>query len=200
MHLPTLAVAASLFCFSAAAAMAGPVGDAAKAGDLAALATALGSDGAIEERNASAETPLIIAALAGRTDVVLDLIKRGADVNARNDRGMTALHAATYAGDLPAVEALLAAGVPVDEAGNKFKVTPLFVAAEENHIDIVSLLLDRGAAIEQTEAHGYTVLTRSAYKEHDAIIALLIKRGAVCQEVDPVWQKECTKRKAALGL
>jgi ankyrin repeat protein len=200
MFLRYASAAASLLCLSLSSAAAAPIHDAARSGDLALVGQLLAKGQALDERDDTAETPLITAALAGRTAVVLDLIRRGADVKARNDRGMTALHAAAFAGDQVAVDALLKAGVAVNEAENKFKVTPLIVAAEENHPELVEALIDRGAGIEITEAHGYTALTRSGFKERNEIIALLLKRGAACQEIDPIWQKECMKRKAEMGL
>jgi ankyrin repeat protein len=192
--------AVSLLCLALSPASAGPAVDAARAGDMAQLTQLLADSAALNERDATAETPLIAASLAGKTDIVLELIKRGADVKARNDRGMTALHAAAFSGDRAATEALLKAGVPVDEADNKFKVTPLIVAAEENHADVVKLLIDSGAGIEIKEAHGYTVLSRAGFKERNEIVAFLLKRGATCQEGDPIWLKVCVKRKAELGL
>ena len=54
------------------------------------------------------------ASLAGRSDIVAFLIKRGAKIDARNDRGLTALHAACYAGDMSSVELLVQAAANVN--------------------------------------------------------------------------------------
>jgi ankyrin repeat protein len=191
---------AALLALSLSPALAGQIHDAARAGNLA-LVTKLIDEGApLDARDGTRETPLIAAALAGQTAVVLDLLARGADADARNDRGMTALHAAAFVGDGKAVEALIGAGIAVNDAENKFKVTPLIVAAEENHIGLVEDLIARGAGIEIIEAHGYTALTRSGFKARDEIVALLLREGAACQEIDQIWFKECSKRKSAMGL
>jgi ankyrin repeat protein len=187
-------------CTALSGASAGPAVDAAMAGDLAALTQLLTDDDALNERNATGETPLIAAALAGNTEIVVELIKRGADVKARNDRGMTALHAAAYSGDLPSVEALVVAGVPVDDADNKFKVTPLFVSAEEDRVEVVKYLLSQGADISLIERHGYNVLSRAGFKGRTDIIAILLEKGAACQEIDPIWFKDCNRLKAEMGL
>ena len=58
---------------------------------------------------ANGQTPLVLAAFSGHTSTARALIEAGADVHA-HAAGYTALHAATLRGDLPTVEALLAAG------------------------------------------------------------------------------------------
>src|ERR1044071_9728185 len=75
---------------SAPPAWPGPLHDAARGGDLAQVQKLRDSGADTEDRDGTNETPLISAALASHADVVADLIKRGADVMARNDRGLTA--------------------------------------------------------------------------------------------------------------
>ncbi len=65
---------------------------------------------------------------------------------------------------------------------------------------MLAYLIVAGADLEITERHGYTALTRAGYHGHDEVIALLLRAGAACQEIDPLWLKDCTARKAALGL
>lgn len=55
-------------------------------------------------------TPLITAAMFGKTDVALALIEAGADVNYQNYEGSTALHTAAFACHTEIVEALLEKG------------------------------------------------------------------------------------------
>jgi ankyrin repeat protein len=142
----------------------------------------------------------LAASLAGRSKLVAVLIEKGADIRARNDRGLTPLHAAAYTGDLDAVKLLVQAGADVNDAENIFKVTPLIVAAEENHVDIVQFLLRHKANAEWTERAGYTALTRAVFKAHWETADALLKGGAKCQgetKIGP-WSTECNKRLAAL--
>ena len=144
--------------------MAGPLHDAARSGDEAALKALLDDGAAIEEKNPAGETALVAACLASRPEAVALLIKRGADVMARNNRGMTALHGASYSGCAECARQLLVAGASPGDAENRFKVTPFIVAAEENHPDILAMLLAAGADPETTERHGFTALTRAGFQ------------------------------------
>ncbi|MFI0845578.1 ankyrin repeat domain-containing protein [Mesorhizobium sp. IMUNJ 23232] len=180
---------------TAAAATAGPLHDAARIGDVAALEALLDSGAAIDEKSPAGETALVAACLANRPEAVALLIKRGADVVARNSRGMTALHGASYAGCTDCVRQLLVAGASPNDAENRFKVTPFIVAAEENHPDILAMLLAAGADPEATERHGYTAMTRAGFKARKETLAFLLKRGGQCQpaKLTGLWGGECLK-------
>jgi ankyrin repeat protein len=191
-----VAALASIALFVAPAA-AGPLHDAARSGDLAQLKTLLDSGANIEDRDGTKETPLISAALAGQAEIVAELIKRGADLMARNNRGLTPLHAAAYDGSLAAVTLLVEAGAAVNDGDDKFKVTPLILASEENHPDVVTFLAEQGADLEQRERHGYTALTRAGFKERWEAIQALIKAGARCQSAKVAgdsWAMGCAKQ------
>lgn len=66
----------------------------------------------------------------GKERWAADLLRRGADVNLANDKGLTPLHAAAFYGELGCVELLLEAGASVDALG----VGGVFVAYEYVHI------------------------------------------------------------------
>jgi ankyrin repeat protein len=202
MHLlPALTLALTL---AAGPAIAGPLHDAARAEDGAEIARLLKAGANIDEQDETGETALFAAALLGNAKIIDQLMIAGADAAIRNDRGMTALHAAAFSGDAEAVSVLvgdakLTARIELDDHDNKFGVTPLIVAAEENQGAIVAHLLGLGADKEIAERHGYTALTRAAYHGNDQIVTILLRSGAQCQEIDPAWKAECDKRKAALG-
>lgn len=175
-------------------AWAGELHDAAGAGNVEELKRLLDTGLSLEERDGTKETPLISAARAGQAPVVDVLVKRGADLMARNDRGMTALHAASYGGSLASVKLLVDAGSAVNDADDKFKVTPLIIASEENHLDVVEFLLEHGADVNQAERHGYTALSRAGFKRHWDVVQLLLKNGGQCQSAKVAgdgWALEC---------
>jgi len=192
-----IAVALIVFLAGSTYASAGPLHDAASAGDVEQVGTLLDQGADIDARSERGETPLILAILAGHDAVAERLIERGAATDGRNIGGFTPLHAAAYAGDAAMAELLIAQGADIEDARNKAGVTPLFVAAEEDRKPVAELLIAQGAEIDAKERHGYTVLTRTVFKEHDDIIALLKSHGAECQPPEIMSEPSYRKCMAA---
>ena len=98
----------------------------------------------------------------------------------------TSLHKAVSNGDVAAVQAMLRSGV--NETRGTAGVTPLMIAAENGHTEIVRLLLDDGADVDATTGPGgpqaaltvpgVTALMRAAWNGHPEVARLLIERGA----------------------
>lgn len=89
--------------------------------------------------------PIALAARSGHADCVRFLLNRGAYVVTNQRRGAPLLEAAMY-GHLECVLALLDAGMDVN-AANDFGRTPIAVASDAGHEQVVSVLLERGAAV-----------------------------------------------------
>ncbi|HXV23259.1 MAG TPA: ankyrin repeat domain-containing protein [Alphaproteobacteria bacterium] len=182
MHrmLAVLAVA-----FMSADAVAGePLFDAVKAGDAASVERLLNDGANVDSRAMDQATPLIEAALSGQPEIAALLLAKGADVMARNAGGFTPLHAAAYSGSVPVAELLLEKDAALEDAANKAGVSPLIVAAEEDHLAMVELLIARGADVGQPERNGYTPLTRAFWKGHSDIVRALKRHGAVCPSAE----------------
>ena len=127
---------------------------------------------------ASDDLPLLAAAEHQDWRSVHGLLAAGADVNAAQADGATALHWAAHWDDLAAVETLLQAGADVD-AANDHGVTPLFLAAENRSTPVAERLLAAGADASATlPADGETVLMRAAHSGSTAIVRMLLDRGA----------------------
>ncbi len=183
--------------FAASPALAGPLHDAAEAGDAAKVRQLLDQGVAVETPDAAGEPTLLIAALAGRTEVVTVLLDRGADIQVRNKGGLTALHAASYGGHVETARLLIERGAEVNQTDNFYTMSPLHAAAEEGHTPVVALLLANGAVVEAKERNGYTPLTQAGWREYWETAGLLFKAGATCQPADLVgdWlHTECNKR------
>lgn len=84
-------------------------------------------------------TPLIMACQRGQLRVVEELMKSGADVNLAGKE--TPLTAACLNGNLDIVEILLAAKADIN-LGNEEKKTPLEIARERGHLDVINRLTE----------------------------------------------------------
>ena len=88
------------------------------------------------------------AARSGDVASIDRLIADGADLDAQDLQGNTALYQASRAGRTDAVERLLAAGADVD-LENSFGSTPVHVAARYGHADVIRALARAGADLDR---------------------------------------------------
>jgi len=98
---------------------------------------------------------LIDAAIQGKTDTALSLIKGGADIEERTSVHQTPLMMAALAGQTPTVKVLIDNGAAL-EARDKFGRTSLMCAVLGGNAETVQTLLERGADIN---AKDYSVAT-----------------------------------------
>jgi ankyrin repeat protein len=96
------------------------------------------------------------AAEQGLVDVLARLLEKGADVNARNRHGQTALMIAATEGNPDAVTLLAAHGANLDCTA-KYGLSALMIAVVRGHGDVVRALLAVGAdqSIRGTGAPGF---------------------------------------------
>lgn len=132
-------------------------------------------------------TALLIACKHVAPSVIIEcLLVEDCDVNAKYDDDNTALHKLA-AGDIKhsssdamaLAKILLAAGARVD-ARNRYGVTPLLKAAEnDGNFDMIRLLLDNGADVNAYDNNKRTPLQMAVLTNRDIrAIEELLKRGA----------------------
>ena len=133
------------------------------------------------------DVTLHVAALDGDLYTVQYLVGQGADVNARDFFGQTALGKAAGKGHLEVVEFLVGAGADVDarivdDAVVEFLVgsgaTALHRAAWRGHLEVVKVLVGSGADLEARDENGDTALHRAAWDGHLEVVEFLVGAGA----------------------
>jgi ankyrin repeat protein len=94
-------------------------------------------------------------------------------------------HEAAGKGDIEKMRSLLAAGGNVANQTNADEDTPLHLAAENGHRDMVKLLLDNRADIEARDSEGMTVLHRAArFGQRDCVEELLSAGASVDARIE----------------
>ncbi len=119
---------------------------------------------------------LMEAAREGDAQAVRSLLAQGADVNAAEGDGMTALHLAAEGGHDEVLEILISASAQVDARTRIGSYTPLHLASRSGHSSAVTKLLDAGADFGAvTTNSGVTPLhlASAAIGGEEAVVALL---------------------------
>jgi ankyrin repeat protein len=154
-----------------------PLLDAVAAGDVGRSLSLLAAGADCNQRDGDGATALMLAAHAGRLDLVKALIDAGADVNATDERGWGALRKAAYNPDLDrgfadVAQALIDAGANV-EAPIGYGVRPLMLAAGYGETAVVETLLRAGADVLARNDGGLTALMMVKQKHYVDVINLL---------------------------
>lgn len=185
MHIRILI--AICFCLIPLTSRAAAIHDAAKKGDVAAIAAALDAGADVNEFDAFA-TPLYHAVNRQHLDAAKLLIERGADVNVGTKIGAPPLAAAVAKNKLEFIVLLLAHGAdPNAAAGDE---TALHVAVKRGCLDCVAALVEAGADVNaRTADPPRTPLHLARFHEHPEIAEYLLAHGVVLPKPAPIATK-----------
>lgn len=154
-----------------------PLFRAIRNGQLAGVRAILEKDKSlVDVKGIGGAMPLMYAALHAGVDCMRLLVDGGADVNARNAAGATALMWA--ASDPAKVRLLLDRGANVNVASQDGKTALLIAARNAGAVATVKLLVDAGAKVDAADLQGAGVLTQAALAGDLEILKLLIAKGA----------------------
>ena len=118
------------------------------------------------------------AAELGDTDRVLTMLEQGIDINVTDDRGRTAILAATYGNKPDTVEALIQKGADLNLRDQRSDNALLYAGAE-GRPEIVKLMVEAGADTTLTNRFGGTALIPAADRGHVQIVEYLLKHSDV---------------------
>jgi len=142
------------------------------------LSAALTSAALPSSIGATGPSDIADAAQAKNAATVKKLLKDGADVNAAQGDGMTALHWAVLNGDAEMASMLLYAGANVVARTRIGGYTPLHLAAQVGHASVIAPLVAAGAQVSVTTSTGATALMHAAHSGSADAVRILIENGA----------------------
>lgn len=125
------------------------------------------------------------AVLLGAIRVTEYLLQMGADVNSKDDDGVTPLIITCgLKCKFIIAKLLISKGVdvnyrtPIIPNSPKHGWAPIHIAARNGHIKLVDLLITNGANVNTTKADGWTPLHVAAFFGHIDIVKFLLSKGA----------------------
>lgn len=133
----------------------------------------------VNRRDRYGSSPLHLASQFNRHEIVACILDAQADLSQRDNADNTPFHYASMSGSREKLLLLWERG-PKEQIKelNKYQNTPLHLACSRNHPEIVELLLDWGADIDQSGPDGETPLFAACAGGNDKIIEMLIRRDA----------------------
>lgn len=117
-------------------------------------------------------TPLRAACFDGHLSIVEYLVRHGADIEVANRHGHTCLMIACYKGHYLIARYLLGLSASVNRKSVKGN-TALHDCAESGSLDILKLLIEKGATMD-VDSYGMTPLLAAAVTGHNHIVEYLI--------------------------
>ena len=86
------------------------------------------------------------------------------------------LYDASQDGEAAEAARLLDLNAPVEHREGEYQWTPLIIAAQEGHIEVVTLLANRGSDLEARNTNGDSALLSASANGRLAVVQLLVER------------------------
>ncbi|MGQ8875445.1 ankyrin repeat domain-containing protein [Paenibacillus sp. TSA_86.1] len=129
-------------------------------------------------RMASLNQQLLSAAEAKDTEDIEKLLQEGAEVQAQDQSGRTALMIATYNQDTASVQKLIEAGADVNQQDDMLN-SPFLYAGAEGYLDILKLTIQAGADPSITNRYGGTALIPASEHGYVDVVRELLTNTTV---------------------
>jgi uncharacterized protein len=114
---------------------------------------------------------------------IRDLLSEGADIDARDEAGRTALLIATHDNRIAVARALIEAGADVN-AKDRIDDSPYLYAGARGHLEILKMTLAHGADVKSTNRYGGTALIPASERGHVDTVRTLIEAGVDVDHVN----------------
>lgn len=172
-----------VWMFWSVTASGAAIHDAAKSGNLDTVVAFVASDpNAIKSVDQYGRTPLHYACRGVHPEVVRFLVEHGAEVNAIDINGITPLLSVATRGHAEATKILLGKGADFNRQAKLDKGSALHYAAMSGHVEVLRLLLERGASLAITDGEERTPLQVAVAASKPEAVAILTEKT---RAVDP---------------
>ncbi len=148
---------------------------------------------------AASDAPLTAAVRRGDAVTVRSLLRGGADVNAAQGDGTTALHWAAMSGHADLAAMLVQAGAHVGATTRLGAYTPLHLAARSGSAAVVAALVSAGAHVSAVTTSGTTPLMMAAGSGVAGAVTPLLEAGADVNAVESAKGQTALMFAAASG-
>ncbi|KAM6899978.1 histone-lysine N-methyltransferase EHMT2 [Xenentodon cancila] len=138
----------------------------------------------VDAKDKDLRTPLLEAIVNNHIEVARYLVQNGACVYHIEDDGYTGLHHAAKLGNLEIVNMLLETGQVDVNAQDSGGWTPVIWAAEHKHVEVIKVLLNRGADVSIKDKELNVCLHWAAYAGSVDIAELVLNAGCSLSSVN----------------
>jgi ankyrin repeat protein len=136
------------------------------------------SDEELDLQDEYGMTPLLQAIDANQPKAALSLLTRGANPNLRDKNGTHPFVAAIVMGEPELVAQFLTKDIDPNMPMDLIATTPLMIAALENQLELVKILVNAGASLDQQNQEGTTALMMAADMGNIQVVDYFIQSQA----------------------
>ncbi|XP_046330941.2 ankyrin repeat domain-containing protein 17-like isoform X1 [Haliotis rufescens] len=133
----------------------------------------------INSRGTNERTATMMAVLKGHSAVFELLVSEGSDLSPVSSNNNNILHEACEGGDVSIVNYIISKGVVAINSRGKYDRTPVMVAAEFGHTNVLELLVREGGDVNVRSSEGNTILHAACLGGHVKMVCHVLSTTRV---------------------